>query len=376
MRVRPPTRLSTFQAKRDFRWAIAIIILILEALLWVVAIGAPWGFGFDMPRPVCEPGDAQHWLKPFFATTVGGWKLDWDATVLDAMILGSHILVAVALPISEMAERGGSGNEGARDRVGASNVEGYTGVAVGSLRSAWWFGALSVGGLVFYVGQAVAAFRFGIAWAEGVTMGKHDEAVIGAMLYDHVNAILYLSITIGLTLGSVVGRWLLAGLSCTSFTIFLFWVLLTLGGFIPPFFVSSYWMFTSFDDSQGQKDCKAIFGDSDDFMFARTACDVRAATYIAGICLLLVAVVGPIVIGLVDYARVVCLPRRRAWVSAPAYWRNLVAPQNPRYATLGKAGDETVPLTIRPNGNPGATTGFFHFDPNASAVAPSSQLRV
>jgi hypothetical protein len=114
-------------------------------------------------------------------------------------------------------------------------------------------------------------------------------------------------------LGSIIGRWLLAGLSCTSFTIFLIWVLLTVGAFIPPFFVSTYWVFFSFEDSQGQKDCKAIFGDTD-FLFARTACDIQAGTYIAAIILILLASLGPVVIGLWDYSRVVCLPRRRAWV--------------------------------------------------------------
>jgi hypothetical protein len=285
--------------------------------LWAVLVGVPWSFGLTLKRPVCEPGAASHWLMTVYEATYGGWKDDYDATALDVFILASHLIIAIAVPISEMFQRGG-GQQGRRDRTGGGQVEGYTGVAVGSLRSAWWFAALAVGGLVFYVGQAVAAFRFGVAWAEGITMGKHDEVAVGTMLYDHVNAILYLSMTIGFTLASIIGRWLLAGLSCTSFTIFLLWCLLAIGAFLPPFFVSSYWVFSGFEDSQGQKDCKTVFGDSSDFLFARTACDVRAATYITGIILILIAVVGPIVIGLFDYARVVCLPRRRAWVKMPA----------------------------------------------------------
>lgn len=238
---------------------------------------------------------------------------------------------------------------------------------MGSLRSAWWFAALSVGALIFYIGQAVAAFRFGVAWAEGITMGKHSEQVIGAMLYDHVNAIMYMSMTIGLTLASIVGRWILAGLSCTSFTIFLIWVLITLGGFIPPFFVSSYWVFFSFEGSQGQKDCHGVFGDSSDYLFARTACDVRAVTYIIGIVLILAAVLGPIIIGLIDYSRVVCLPRRRAWVKMPAYWRNLVAPQNPRYTTLQHAGKAPFPPDAQ-SVSPTASTPFFKFETRLSGA--------
>lgn len=279
----------------------------------MLLIGVPWGFGLTFKRPVCEDGAASHWITPVYQTTYGGWKDDYDANALDVLVIVCHGLIAVAVPISELFQRGG-GQQGRRDRSGGGKVEGYTGVAVGSLRSAWWFAALAVGALVFYVGQAVAGFRFGIAWAEGIAMGKHDEVAVGTMLYDHVNAVLYLSITIGLALASIIGRWLLAGLSCTSFTIFLLWVVLTAGAFIPPFFVSSYWVFFSFEGSQGQKDCQSVFGDSNDFLFARTACDVRAATYITGIVLILIAVLGPIVIGLIDYSRVVCLPRRRAWV--------------------------------------------------------------
>jgi hypothetical protein len=332
--------------------------VLVEIVLWVLLVGLPWNFGLDFPRPVCEAGSGNHWITPFYASTEGGWKLDWDATVLDALVVVSHIVIAIAVPISTLAQRSG-GRAGARDRTGGGTVEGYTGVAVGSLRSAWWFTCLSVGALVFYIGQAVAASRFGVAWAEGITLGnKHDEAVIGAMLYDHVNAILYMSLTVGLTTASVVGRWLLAGLSCTSFTIFLLWIVLALGAFIPPFFVSSYWVFFSFEGSQGQKDCQSVFGDSSDFIFARTACDIRAITYIIGISLLLIAVAGPIVVGLFDYSRVVCLPRRRAWVSMPSYWKSLVAPQNPRYATVANAGK--LPLEMHSE-SPTASTPFFKF---------------
>ena len=118
---------------------------------------------------------------------------------------------------------------------------------------------------------------------------------------------------------------------------------------------------------QGQKDCQSIFGDSNDFLFARTACDVRAGTYIAGIALILAAVLGPIVIGLIDYSRVVCLPRRRAWVSMPKYWANLVAPQNPKYQTLAQSvpAEELVPLQGTTSGT---QTGFFKFTTRLSAA--------
>ena len=296
MREGMMTMLATFQAKRDFRWAIALILLLLEFVVWILLVGVPWGFGTGMPRPICETGTADHWISPFWGTSEGGWKADWDAFALDVLTMSAHLVIAVAVPISELAQRGG-GKKGSRDRAGGGQVEGYTGVAVGSLRSAWWFGSLSVGALVLYVGQSIAAFRFGFAWSDGVLKHEHDEVVVADMLVKHVDALFYMSMTVGLTLGSVVGRWLLAGLSCTSFTIWLIWVLFTVGGFIPPFFVSSYWLFWSLDGSEGQKNCKDIFdGTSHDF--AKAACDIRTWTYIVGICLILVAVVGPIFIGL------------------------------------------------------------------------------
>jgi len=294
----------------------------------------------NFKRPVCELDATKHWISPFHATTHGGWKLDYDSLVLEIIVIASHIFCLFAVPISEMAKRGGGGgNGGKRPRTGQGDLEGFTGVAVGSLRSSWWFALLSVGGLVFYIGQAVALFRFGIAWAEGVTMDRHNEVAVGTMLYDHVNAVLYMSLTIGLALGSIIGRWLLAGLSCTSFTIFLIWCMLTIGAFIPPFFVSTYWVFFSFEGSKGQKDCKSIFGDTE-FLFARTACDIQAGTYIAAIILILTASLGPVVIGLWDYSRVVCLPRRRAWVdmcvtkSEPEFHSSPLQPTATQNSTL------------------------------------------
>lgn len=375
MREGMMTMLSTFQAKRNLRWAIAIICIILELVLWSVLIGLPWGFGFDFARPICETGDADHWLNPWWESTKGGWKKDYDAFALEILIVVSHLFIAIAVPISEMSKRS-TGNTGRRDRTGQGDLEGFTGVAVGSLRSAWWFAAIVVGGLIFYVGQAVAGFLFGVAWAEGVSDGKHNEVAVGTMIYDHINAILYMSLTVGLTLGSIVGRWLLAGLSCTSFTIFLVWVLLTIGAFIPPFFVSTYWVFFDFEDSQGQEDCKGVFGDSDDYVVARSACDARAATYIIGIILLLVAALGPIIIGLFDYSRVLCLPRRRAWVDMPDFWRQLIEPANSKFKTFAPApGPDGVhaiqPLLMQPVGT-GAKSDFFKFETRFSQAGDAA----
>lgn len=353
------TMLATFQAKRDFRGTIAIILILLEVVLWVVLIGVPWHFGLHFPRPICETGEASHWIQPFYPTSLGGWKTDYDAFALEILIMASHIVIAIAIPISALAKLSAGTNTAGRERSsGQGNLSGFTGVAVGSLRSSWWFTLLAVGGLVFYVGQAVAAFRFGIAWAQGVSKNEFNEVSLGAMLYDHINAMLYMSLTIGLALGSITGRWLLAGLSCTSFTIFLVWVFLTICAFIPPFFVSAYWVFWSFGDSQGQKDCSAIFGDSDDYQFARAACDVRAGTYIAAIILLIVAALGPIGIGLVDYSRVACLPRRRAWVDMPAYWRQLVQPADPRFQTFARAGAGADSIVAPLNAQHATGTGY------------------
>ena len=351
------TMLATFQSKRNLRWAIALILLLLEVLLWVLLIGVPWQFGAGLPRPICESGKAEHWIAPFWAQTLAGWKSDYDAFLMEVIVLVSHLIIAIAVPIAAMERRGG-GETGRRERTGTGNLEGYTGVAVGSLRTSWWFAALSVGAIVFFVGQAVAAFRFGAAWADGVGINTYNEIAIGAMLHDQINAILYMSLTIGLALASIVGRWLLSGLSCTSFTIFLIWMLFAVAAFIPPFFVSSDWLFWSFEDSAGQKDCAAIFGDGDDELFARSACDVRAGTYIAGIILILISILGPIFIGLIDYARVVCLPRRRAWIDMPDYWQRLVDPANPKFRTFANAGN--APLATA--GYRSEHTSFFNFD--------------
>jgi hypothetical protein len=161
-----------------------------------------------------------------------------------------------------------------------------------------------------------------------------------------------------------VTRWLLSGLSCTSFTIFVFWIIFALAAFIPPFFVSVYYVFWSFEGSKGQENCQAIFGDSSDYLFARTACDVQAGTYIAGIILLLFAVAGPIVLGLVGYFQVLRKSRRRSWVSLPAGTSDLTFPRDPRYSTELKVGGGDSEV----RGYRSKHTNFFNFESKLSKI--------
>jgi hypothetical protein len=200
-------------------------------------------------------------------------KKDYDTFYIELLIIIAHLTIAIVVPISTLFQRGG-GRTGQRPRTGTGDLQGFTGVAIGSLRSAWWFTALSVGAVIIYVGQALAAFKLGYTWAEGVVENRWNEVALGDMLYDHVFALMYLTLVIGFSLASITGRWILAGLSCTSATIFAIWGLITLGGFIPLFFVSSYWIFFSFNAGEGQDSCNAIFGDVGN-TFGRAACDIR-----------------------------------------------------------------------------------------------------
>ena len=367
----------------NLRWAVAILLFLLESILWILFIGLPFGWGESFGRPICEPDEADHWIKPFQHTTHGGWKKDYDTFYLELLIIACHLIIAIAVPISLLFQRS-DGRQGARTRTGAESgvAEGFTGVAVESLRTSWWFTALASGAVVIYVGQALAAFKLGYSWAEGVVQNRWNEVALGDMLYDHILALLYLTLVIGFSLASITARWILAGLSCTSATIFMIWALITVGGFIPLFFVSSYWIFWSFEDSKGQESCSDIFGD-DGNMFGRAACDIRAGTYIAGIILLLISVAGPILIGLVDYARVICLPRRRAWVSMPTYWRSLVNPKNPDYRTFASANDGKSlvnrPLLTTGQGYHSATTEHFNWSKDSLCVSltvPASQVEL
>jgi len=350
--------LATFKAKRNLRWAIAILLLILETVAYLLLVGVPWVFARDFPRPICETGKPKHWIKPFTEDTMGGWKRDTDAFYLEIIVLLSHFLILISLPILSRIGTGGGGSRGGdtgRDRTtGEAGNGGFTGVAVESLRTGWWLSALVLGGIAIYLGSAVAEFRFGYAWAEGVVHGRFDEVALGAMISDSVDALLYLSITIGLTLGSIVTRWLLSGLSCTSFTIFIFWIIFAIAAFIPPFFVSAYYIFFKFEGSKGQENCAAIFGDDKDYLFARTACDVRAGTYIAGIILLLIAVAGPITLGLISYFKVLRKSRRRSWVRLPDEAGDITFARDPDFATELKAGD------VR--GYRSNHTSFFNFE--------------
>jgi hypothetical protein len=320
------TAIATFQAKRNFRWAIGTLLLLVEIVVWALLDGVPWNFGIDFfPRPICEAADKKtYFLAPFHAVAEGGWRTDYDATVISAIVMLTHLLILFVLPLAEGLVNRAVSRAGARDRVVAGNSDGYTGVTTRSLRSGIWFSLLAIGGLSIFLGQAVAAFRFGVAWAQGLVHSEFNTMAIGVMLYDHVNALLYLTMTIGFALASVVGRWMLAGLSCFSFTIFVFFCFLALASFVPAILVPSYWWSMEFEGSKGQIDCQEIFGDSNDYLFARTACDVRMMTYIVGIVLILCAILGTVVLGLLSYSQALFLSRRRSWIgNKGSYLRDL-----------------------------------------------------
>lgn len=319
------TAIATFEAKRNFRWAIGTLLVLLEIVLWVILDGVPWNFGIDFfPRPICEAVDSRtYFLAPFHAVAEGGWKSDYDSTVIAAIIILTHLLVLLVLPIVDRCVRRSVSRSGARERIATGTGGGFTNVAQRSLLSGWWFSMLAFGALVLYVGQAVAGFRFGVAWAQGIVKNEFNEMAIGVVLYDHVNALLYLTLTIGFALASVVGRWMLAGLSCFSFTIFVFFCFLALASFIPAILTPSYWWATDFEGSQGQIDCQAIFADNPDYLFARTACDIRFACYIVGIILILGSILGTIILGLLSYTRALFLSRRRSWIGSRPFIRDL-----------------------------------------------------
>ena len=91
--------MATFKAKRNLRWAIAILLLILETVTYLLLIGVPWFFARDFPRPICETGKPKHWITPFTDDTMGGWKRDIDAFYLEITVLLSHFLILISLPI-------------------------------------------------------------------------------------------------------------------------------------------------------------------------------------------------------------------------------------------------------------------------------------
>ena len=165
------------------------------------------GLGLHVQAAHCETGDAEHWIA--LCAHVQG-RLEARLRCLLTRSHGARLARTRHGVRSHLraraARRFGTGPSRAH-RPG--QLEGFTGVAVGSLLGVVVCAARRGRPRVLH-GQSVALFRFGVAWAEGVAANKHNELSIGAMLYDHVNAVLYLSITIGLALASIIGRWLLA----------------------------------------------------------------------------------------------------------------------------------------------------------------------
>ena len=126
------TMLATFQAKRSFRFTIALLLVLIEIVVWVLLVGLPWGFGINFGRPICSATKSYWLFGPVWAEAAGGWKSDWAPSLLEYTTIFVHIFVLVAIPISTLLGRRGGGRTGQRERQGAGGMEGWTGVAVKS----------------------------------------------------------------------------------------------------------------------------------------------------------------------------------------------------------------------------------------------------
>ena len=116
--------------------------------------------------------------------------------------------------------------------------------------------------------------------------------------------------------------------------------MITLFGFAPAFYFSSYWVFFSIGDDEGSRDCDVLFQDTDanSYEFARVACVVRTWSYIVGIALIGVGALGPIVLGSLEFLPALCQPRLGAWLARSEL------PRQPRdlYSTVPVVGTGTT----------------------------------
>lgn len=307
-----------YWARRLFRFTITLVGSIVVTIMFVIFVWAPWGASYRLGRPVCEQGKDEEQILRFQMLNPGsrgGWKSDWDCTVLEYSVMIGCWFITLALPASRFLNDGfqppSGGSSGDDNKVydnqpqdsGLVSVEEKTG------RTRPFAVVIVVAGLLIISGNILVATSFGQAWASsvsGATM-PWNEKTLSEVIYDMNLGILIQLMVVGFVLACVCGRHLIDTYSCTSFGVFLLWAILALTGFIVLILSLGLDYFTTQDTHITE--CKifdhpdgADATTSNPYEFQRFTCDYRFWVTLVAVLAMLGIIAVMVTFAIIDYA--------------------------------------------------------------------------
>lgn len=384
------TMLATFKTSRKIRLRLACGALFFSVVFWLLFSAVPWGFVYrTMPRPVCEPGDPDH-FEPLetnfgFQGSRGGWKADWDATFYELAILAIQVFAVlfegvVTNPVckscNDLRILFGKGKKGKEVERASTDEPKLTEASERFNRFAdGYLVFIILGAIVMIVGQAVSGTSFGTIWAEGIvgtrmttddTTGVQtplfNPVTLSEQVYDQTVATLVVTLVAGLVVGVAVQRHLFNGIGCTSATLFFAWVGLVVAPFLLLIIYAGVRPIMNQDDAN--KDCQ-VLSDAGEHV-AKVACDARWWSLLAGGGILALVLLVMTVLGM-----------RQAWTGITTVSTSaMVAMKNTglRFHNIFRGGRETQEGETageRLLGNGSDSEKFFKFE---TAVASSDTL--
>lgn len=381
--------LATSKNSRKLRLRFASFALFFSVVFWLLFSAVPWGFVYrTMPRPVCEPGDPDH-FEPLdtnfgFQGSRGGWKADWDATFYELAILTIQVFVVffegvVTNPVCKSCNDSGVlfPNDGDGKKVEQANEERdqfVTSSKQFNRFSKTFLYPIVGAAITMIVGQAVSGALFGAIWAEsivgtrmttddttGVQTPLFNPVTLSEQVYDQTVATLVITLVAGLVVGVAVQRHLFNGIGCTSATIFFAWVGLVVS---PVFLLIIYaGIRPIMNQDDANKDCQ-VLGDAGEDV-ANFACYARWLSLLVGGGVLVSVLLAMTYYGLIDaWASITALPNKaKVGLKKAAKWHEAFR-NDSTVRSRETAGERLL-------GNGSDSEKFFKFE---TAVASSDTL--
>ena len=91
---------ATFFTKRARRWAVLSVLIMFTGVVLLVYVWIPWDFGHRLGRPECEINADDDQMFRMVPGTRGGWRSDWDATIIEIMCFAWTIIALFLIPIA------------------------------------------------------------------------------------------------------------------------------------------------------------------------------------------------------------------------------------------------------------------------------------
>jgi hypothetical protein len=289
---------ATTKASRNERFFFTFFGWCSVILFRCIFVWAPWNHGHILPRSNCKSGS--------------GWEEDTEANALEWLTMWFLLIVILILPISKT---GLFSTNYAAAYSGGGDSEFSLNIVAGARRTRKFMAMVIAGTLIALIGQAFAAIVFGEAWAEAIVTPTQEGAVFSdadsfsEVVYTKTVGAYALSVTGGIAMASVLGRWLFGGRSFCACMALVLWLLLALSALLPVLILDGI----TFDRTKFNEECKEAFGTDS---AKKTRCEVRFWAYVTGLITIFVPLVLMFIYCLFRNAFTVCTARSRAEANA------------------------------------------------------------